>query len=134
MIKFLLGVQGTGKSTYILEQIEKDCSLNQKSILLVPEQQTLVSERELAMKLSPGAQLLTEATNFTRLANSVFRQVGGIKYNYVRKSECNLIMYKALCQVRDLLKHYNIPKGREKTCISLFLQAIGELKSYCVNA
>ena len=134
MIKFLLGVQGTGKSTYIIEEIKRDCEANQKSILLVPEQQTLVSERELAINLSPKAQLLTEATNFTRLANSVFRQVGGIKYNYVRKSECNLIMYKAICQVRDLLKHYSIPHGREKACIGLFLQAIGELKSYCVTA
>lgn len=133
MITLLLGAYGHGKSTYILDKIKKDYENKVHSYLIVPEQQTLISEKELTRALPPSAQLYTEATNLTRLANSVFRKTGGIKYNYVTKGGKNLIMYRALCEVRDSLKQYVIPKGREKSCVQLFLQAIGELRAYSIE-
>ena len=134
MITLYLGAYGHGKSTEIIENIKKDFVNKTRSFLIVPEQQTLVSERQLTIALPPSAQLYTEATNLTRLANSVFRKTGGLKYNYVTKSKKNLIMYRTICEVRGLLKHYNkIPVGREKSYIGMFLQAIGELKSYSVT-
>ena len=134
MIKLYLGAYGHGKSTKIIEDIKSDYESKTRSFLIVPEQQTLVSERQLTIALPPSAQLYTEATNLTRLANSVFRKTGGLKYNYVTKSRQSLIMYRTICEVRSLLKHYNkIPVGREKSYIGMFLQAIGELKSYSVT-
>ncbi|MBO5312710.1 MAG: PD-(D/E)XK nuclease family protein [Clostridia bacterium] len=133
MITFLLGPYGHGKSTYIIEKIRQDTVGKHPSMLIVPEQQTVISERELATTLPPSAQLYTEATNLSRLANSVFRKHGGLKYSYITKSEKNLIMYRAICKVRSSLTQYKIPIGREKSCIGLFLQAIGELKSYSVS-
>ena len=134
MITIYLGAYGHGKSTKIIENIKADYENKIRSFLIVPEQQTLVSERQLTIALPPSAQLYTEATNLTRLANSVFRKTGGLKYNYVTKSARSLIMYRTICEVRGLLKHYNkIPVGREKSYISMFLQAIGELKSYSVT-
>ncbi len=133
MVTLLLGTYGHGKSTYILDKIKEDYKNRVHSFLIVPEQQNLISERELTRSLPPSAQLYTEATNLTRLANSVFRKTGGIKYNYVTSGGKNLIMYRALCEVRDSLKQYIIPKGREKSCVQLFLQAIGELRAYGVE-
>ena len=133
MITLLLGPYGHGKSTYIIDKIKADYEHRVRSFLIVPEQQTLVSERQLTKALPPAAQLYTEATNLTRLANSVFRKTGGLKYNYITKSGKNLIMYRTLCEVRPLLQQYKISKGREKSCIKLFLQAIGELKSYGID-
>lgn len=133
MITLLLGDFGHGKSTYILNQIKTDCQSGVPSFLIVPEQQTVLSERQIATLLPPSAQLYTDATNFTRLANRVFRELGGLKYNYITKSGKNLIMYRAICEVRESLREYKIPKGHERGCISLFLDAIGELKSYSVT-
>ncbi len=133
MVTLLLGPYGHGKSTHIIDCIRKDYENKTRSFLIVPEQQTLACERLLAEALPPSAQLYTEATNMTRLANSVFRQMGGLKYNYITKGGQNLIMYRTICEVRDLLTQYKIPKGSEKSCITLFLQAIGELKSYSVS-
>ncbi len=133
MITLLLGPYGHGKSTYIIDKIKTDYEHRVRSFLIVPEQQTLISERQLTKSLPPAAQLYTEATNLTRLANSVFRKTGGLKYNYITKSGKNLIMYRTLCEVRPLLQQYKIPIGREKSCIKLFLQAIGELKSYGID-
>lgn len=148
MVTLLLGPMGHGKSTEIVSRIKKDYAdiLNEvkesgeghkhgiRSFLIVPEQQTLISERQLAAELDPTAQLYVEATNFTRLADSVFRKTGGLKYNYLTKGAQNLLMYNAICEVRDRLKHYKrIPKGREKSYVKLFSQAIGELKAYSIS-
>ena len=133
MVTLLLGAHGCGKSTYIIDRIKEDYKNKQLSLLIVPEQQTVVAERQLTEAQPPSAQLYTEATNLTRLANSVFRKTGGLKYNYITKGGQTLIMYRAICEVRDVLKQYKIPRGREKSCISLFLQAIGEMKSYGVD-
>ena len=48
MINFLYGDLGTGKSTYIIEQIVNDCKNKTRSLLIVPEQQTVIKERQLA--------------------------------------------------------------------------------------
>lgn len=147
-VTLLLGPCGHGKSTHIMKKIEEDYNAilkdvndnnkqhehNIRSYLIVPEQQTLISERQLATALPPTAQLYVEATNMTRLADTVFRKTGDLKYNYVTKGAQNLIMYSAICEIRDNLEYYkSIPVGREKSYIKLFLQAIGELKAYSIT-
>ena len=134
MLTVLYGKIGTGKSTHILEMIKKDCEEKRQSYLIVPEQKTVISERDIAMRLSPSAQLYTEAINFTRLANKIFRIYGGLKYNYITQNGKSLIMYKAICETRGSLKEYRITKGKEKTAVKIFLDAIGELKTYSVSS
>ncbi len=133
MVYFLYGEYGTGKSSYILDKIKADYENKVRSFLIVPEQQTVISEREFAMYLPAGAQLYTEATNFTRLSNKVFRELGGLKYNYISKNGKNLIMYRAICECRNELKEFKISEGHEKGAIKLFLEAIGEFKSYNIT-
>ena len=133
MLTVLYGKVGTGKSTHILEMIKKDCEEKRQSYLIVPEQKTVISERDIASYLSPSAQLYTEAINFTRLANKLFRIYGGLKYNYITKNGKSLIMYKTICEVRQSLKEYRIAEGKEKTAVKMFLDAIGELKTYSVS-
>lgn len=133
MINFLFGNEGHGKSTDIIQKIKEDAKNGIQSYLIVPEQQTVISERELATFLPPSAQLYCEATNFTRLANKVFRKYGGLKYNYINESGKNLVMYQAICECRDYLKEYKIQKKHEKSYVKLFLGAIGELKAYSVD-
>ncbi len=133
MIYLLFGNEGCGKSTYILNKIKEDANNCIPSFLIVPEQQTVISEKELATLLPPRAQLYCEAINFTRLANKLFREIGGLKYNYISKSGKSLAMYRTICECRNMLRVYNIAKGHEKSCVKLFLDAIGELKSYSVT-
>lgn len=133
MINFLLGDVGHGKSTYIINQIKRDVENQTRSFLIVPEQETLSCESVIASMLPPRAQLYTEVLSFTRLANKLFREFGGLRYNYASRSDKNLIMYRAICEVRDELKEYKILKGREYSCVKLFLDAVGELKSYNVS-
>ncbi|MBQ8392178.1 MAG: PD-(D/E)XK nuclease family protein [Clostridia bacterium] len=133
MITVLYGKMGTGKSTHIMEQIKNDCKNKKQSFLIVPEQKAIIAEREIAETMPPSAQLYTEATNFSRLANSVFRKHGGLAYNYITRSGKRLIMYRTLCELRDSLTSYKIPKGRERGAVEMFLDAVGELKTYGIS-
>lgn len=133
MLTFLLGRYGTGKSSYILEGIARDVADKRQSFWIVPEQKALICERSIATHLPPSAQFYTEVLNFTRLCDKVFRLSGGLKYNYVTRSGKSLIMYRTLCEVGDSLIEYKVVKGRERGLVELFLDAIGELKSYCVT-
>ena len=92
MIRLLFGDTGTGKSTHIFDLIKADYHNGIHSYLIVPEQETVLRERQIASLLPSRAQLFCEATNFTRLANSVFRACGGLKTNYISKSGKNLII------------------------------------------
>ena len=133
MIRLLLGSYGSGKTSYIINSLRRDASEKKHAFWLVPEQRTVLCERGIAELLPPSAQLYVEAVNFTRLCDKIFRTYGGLKYNYISKSSKNLVMYKAICEVRTSLEEYKIAKGREKGFIELFLDAVGELKSYCVT-
>ncbi|MBE6663981.1 MAG: hypothetical protein E7602_05705 [Ruminococcaceae bacterium] len=133
MVRFLHGDLGTGKSTYILNSIKADYENGVRSFLIVPEQQTVVKERQIATLLPMGAQLYCEALNFSRLSNRVFRDMGGLKTNYVTKSGKNLLMYRAICACRDELTEYKISKEHEKGSIKLLLDMIAEFKSFNVT-
>lgn len=133
MVTFLLDRLGTPKNEYIVDKIATDVANGTPAFWLVPEQRAVLCERTLALKLDPSAQLIAEVLNFTRLGNKVFRESGGLKHNYITRSGKSLIMYHALCQVRASLEEYTIPRGRERGFVDLFLDAVGEIKSYCVS-
>ena len=133
MVRFLHGDLGTGKSTYILNSIKADYENGVRSFLIVPEQQTVIKERQIATLLPMGAQLYCEALNFSRLSNRVFRDTGGLKTNYITKSGKNLLMYRAICSCRDELSEYKISKEHEKGSIKLLLDMIAEFKSFNIS-
>ncbi|MBQ8164105.1 MAG: PD-(D/E)XK nuclease family protein [Clostridia bacterium] len=133
MVRILLGNKGSGKSTRIISALKQNAETKKRAFLIVPEQKTLICERIIAEQLSPDAQLYIEAVNFTRLANKVFREYGGLKYNYINAGGKNLIMYRAICACRNELSEYDIKKGREKGSVSLFLSAVSELKAYGIT-
>ena len=65
-----------------------------KSYLIVPEQQTVTVEGEMVDLLPPEAPLYFEATNFTRLADTVFRKIGGLCAPIADASKRALIMWR----------------------------------------
>ena len=76
---------------------------NKKCVLLVPEQETLSAEAEMALTLSPSFPLFLEVTNFSRLANTVFRKLGGVCYRYANDAAEALLMWKSLDALAPLL-------------------------------
>lgn len=133
MIRFIFGLPGTGKTTRIVEKIREDAKNCKKSLLIVPEQQTVEAERAMLATLPPSAQLTFEVLNFSRLANKLFRVFGGLSYNYITPGTKQLLMWRTLRELSDQLSEYGTRAATDTTLSSLMLSQIHEFKAYNVR-
>ncbi|MBR2340154.1 MAG: PD-(D/E)XK nuclease family protein [Clostridia bacterium] len=125
MLKIVMGDVGSGKSTYVTEKIKEDIANGKSAFLIVPEQQTVERERTMADELPPSAPLTFEVTNFSRLANTVFRALGGLCYNYADKTVRMLIMWRTLTDLSPMLHEFSEPDARK---INRAVAAVNELR------
>ncbi len=135
MINFILGRCGSGKSTEILRRMEKTLRETELDVLLiVPEQQTVVWETKIAEVIPERDALRVEVTNFTRLANSVFREYGGLAVNRCDDGGRALILWRAMLSVWEGLTVYNRGiDGREDKNLPALMAALGEMKQNGVS-
>ena len=133
MLTILTGRSGAGKTGRILEALKRDAEAGVRAYLIVPEQQTVESERMLAAELPPSAQLKIEVVNFTRLADTVFRTYGGVSYRYVKKSARPVILWRAMRSVAPAMTEYGQTLGSHGALATMYA-AIRELKSSGVSA
>ena len=132
MIHIIKGEVGNKKTTRLLNEIKAKTLARERCFLITPEQQALVYEQTFCRELPASATLFFEVTNFSRLANTVFRTYGGISYNYSTSVEKSLVMWRALGELLPTL-HDNrgeVDAGGVKKMIS----AVGELKASSVGA
>lgn len=134
MIHFVYGLAGSGKTDLITKKIQEDARTGRKSLLIVPEQQTVDVERTMLALLPPAAQLTFEAVNFTRLANKVFRRFGGLSYHYATPGIKHLLMWKTLDEVTGMLLEYGARISSDTALPAMMLSQINELKAYAVSA
>lgn len=132
MIQFILGRSGSGKTTLMRKMINHDTEKGRDVILLIPEQEVLSNETALCSMDSDTA-LHTQVLSFRRLANTVFRKYGGLKYNYITKGERTVIMWRALCSVAPSLRKYAGVSIKDRGFLSSLLAQIDEMKAYCVT-
>ncbi|MBR6679911.1 MAG: PD-(D/E)XK nuclease family protein [Clostridia bacterium] len=129
MINFIFGKAGSGKTSRIFDMISEDIAAQRSVFLIVPEQEAVQAERKSLERLSPSAQLRLEVLNFSRLSNRVFRELGGLSYNYATTPIKNLIMWQNLRELAPLLKIYGRTAQSDAALSDIMLSAIGELKA-----
>ncbi len=133
MLNLILGGSGSGKTTLIEKQIKNDIEQGRQVILLVPEQETVSAERRMLSLLPPSAQLSFEVLNFTRLANRVFRQYGGLARRNISAGARALSMWNTVRSLRPLLCKYGGGENSDLALTSLMLSAVEEFEAYCVS-
>ena len=102
--------------------------------LVVPEQQTVTAEKEMAEFLTDSAPVNFEVTNFTRLADTFYRSAGGISGERCDKGKRALLMWKALVELAPFL---SITDGRGEINTGLVeraLSAVKETESLSIGA
>ncbi len=125
MLTFLLGRSGSGKTKYILSEIEKLVANGKKTYLLVPEQQVYISECMLA-DLPASSALCFEVISFSRLCEIVFSKLGGLADRPVGSGAKNLLMWQTLREVSPFLLRYKGIKT-ESSLTSMMLSLTDEL-------
>lgn len=130
MVKFIFGGAGSGKTEYVYREIERLLKETDKKIcLIVPEPYTVATEAALARRFPATAALRLEGTNFTRLADSLARLVGGLSYTHLTSGAKMLLLWRALMSVWPTLSELNrVSDGDGTGLIPTLFAAERELK------
>ena len=96
MLNIIEGGFLSGTHEYVIERIRALTVAGERAFLIVPEQQTVTREAEMTDLLPASAPLTFEVTNFTRLADTVFRTVGGIDGEHLDRTRRALVMWGVL--------------------------------------
>ncbi|MBQ9859427.1 MAG: PD-(D/E)XK nuclease family protein [Clostridia bacterium] len=100
MLQLLIGPSGSGKTYAILENMAQLVAQGHAPILwLVPEQHSFESERRLLTRLGVQKAAQIQVLSFTRLADKVFREVGGVAGERLDEGVRALLMSRALEQI-----------------------------------
>lgn len=128
MLHLIYGRAGSGKTTLLLQKLKETADRGEPCLLLVPEQQVLVSERTVC-ELDVSA-ILAEVTSFRRLCNEIFRTYGGLCYRYIGKGARKLLCRKALLQLSPLLSFGGVGGADDMGRVEQFASAITEMTLY----
>lgn len=129
MITLLYGAFGSGKTTYILNEIKKDTSAGKQVFLIVPDQEAVQYERATLTALPDSAQLHLELMGFSRLYNRVCREYGGLSYRYVTDPVRNLLMWQNMRELEPLLTEYGNFSSKDLSICEVMLSSINECKA-----
>lgn len=114
------GLSHSAREAFIAE-IGRLVSEGKRACLIVPEQQTVMAEGMMSRALPPSAVLNFEVTNFTRLANTTFRSLGGLSGEYCDSAKKALMMWRTLTELSPTL---NMTAGRREINAGLVEQAL----------
>ncbi len=130
MLKLILGRARTGKTSQIMSAIAR-AGKHRPQVLIVPEQDSHEMERLLCATCGAASSQYAEVLSFTRLANRVFRQAGGLAEPTLDAGGRLLLMCLAVNAVQDSLQVYARP-SRKSAFLQQLIATADELKSYCV--
>lgn len=102
MIKFILGRSATGKTTRLFAQAEQAIARGEAVCLIVPEQESMLTERECQAKYDDAVEVLS----FHRMCDTLMRRYGGAAAARLGEVARMGMLYRAVETVRPNLKYY----------------------------
>jgi ATP-dependent helicase/nuclease subunit B len=133
-LRFIFGRAGSGKSYYCLDNIKEKVEdrLSSKLYLLVPEQFSLESERNLVKVIGAAGVDKADVLTFKRMAYRVFNEVGGLTRKHINSAGKCMLIYRIMDTLKDNL-HVFSKAVKQKGFVSTLASTIAELKRYCVT-
>ncbi len=132
--ELISGGFGTGVHETVKERIEALTKEKKSSVLIVPEQFSVSMEKELYRALAPDAPLYFEVSNFTRLANTAHRALGGLTSTHTDRARRALTMWQCLTELSPALKTFGRSKDISAAEVNRAISAINELSSYGISS
>lgn len=132
MIRLFYGAGTSQTRNALTKAIQDDIKNGKKVVLLVPEQEAVITEKRMLRLLPPSAQLSFEVLNFSRLANRVFRTVGGLSYRYATPAVTSLTMWRVLRRISPFFRLFG-KNTIDRALTDRMLSAIAQCKAYCIT-
>ncbi len=108
MLSLIIAPSGYGKSDAVVKQIGELVKTSEKKIyVIVPEQESVKFEALLLGRLGNTINKSVEVLNFSRLANRVFREAGGITYKYIDDCGKDLLTAVLLEKMNDSIPSFS---------------------------
>ncbi len=135
MLHFILGNSGSGKTRCLYETIIKESDQNpaKKYIMLVPDQFTMETQKEL-VTLHPGKSVGNiDILSFSRLAHRLFEEKGRTGRPVLDDTAKNFLIRRIISENEDKLKILNPTALKKIGCIDEIKSFISELMVYGVT-
>lgn len=133
MLQFILGMPGSGKTAAVFEEIKKIAANGENIILIVPDQYSFETEREVYRRIGARHSSAVEVVGFKRLAQNIFRTTGGLAGEYITEAGRYLAMAMALKQLADNLEILG-GKRAAFTHVENLVTTVRELKTSGITA
>jgi ATP-dependent helicase/nuclease subunit B len=128
VLRLLIGSAGSGKTKRLMsELLEGGAERPVRRVLIVPEQYSHQTERELCSMGGDSVSLYAEVLSFTGLARRVFSQAGGAAQKFLDQGGRLLIMRRALDRIRPSLKIY--ANAVKPEFLSSLIKSVEEFKT-----
>ena len=128
-LRLIYGKSGTGKSTYIFNEIKQKIKGDSKIYIITPEQFSFTAERELLNCVQDGAALNAEVLTFNRMAYRVMNEVGGATKTALSGCGKAMLIYNILLNEKGNLNFL----GKSDENVDLISTQITEFKKHGVG-
>lgn len=133
-LQFVLGNSGAGKSYQLFQHIIEEAGKNpeRKYLIIVPEQFTLQTQKEL-VRLSPRKGIMNiDILSFQRLAHRVFHELGEEQYTILEEIGKNMVLQRV---IQEKGKELGVLAGSLKKTgtVSEMKSLVSELMQYDIK-
>lgn len=133
-VQYVIGGTGRGKSELCFRKIVKEAekNLNKNYFIIVPEQFTLQTQRELVRLSSNKAIMNIDVLSFMRLAYRIFEELDIKERLILEDTGKNMVIRKLLGSLKEELTFYKNVVGRQGVTED-FKSLLSELMQYGVT-
>lgn len=133
-LRFIYGRAGSGKSRFCLEDIKNNIREDNGDslILLVPEQFSFQSEKNLIKVVGERNILQAEVLSFKRMAYKVFSEVGGLTKQHMDASGRAMLIYRIIDKNKGSLKVFS-KAVKSQGFVTIAAETITEMKRYNIT-
>lgn len=130
-LKIIYGKSGSGKSTYIFNEIANkiQSNINRKIYVITPEQFSFTAEKKLLESVKTSAVISAEVLTFNRMAYRVMKEIGSAKTKNLSSIGKSMLIYNILSEAKKDLKFI----GKSSENVELICTQITEFKKHGIT-
>ena len=113
-LSFILGGSGSGKSSCLFDRVLKEAQAHRdrQYLVLVPEQFTLQTQRDLVRQSPDGGIMNVDVLSFVRLAYRIFDEIGGIDRPVLDDTGKNMMLRRVIASKERELAVFGRMSGK----------------------
>lgn len=132
MLNLIISRTGYGKTTFIKEKIKKLVDEEKQVFLIIPEQISFESERDILREVGPQKLEKVSVMSFTRLCYNFFEKYGGREKPYIDNVGKTALMEEVLKKLSPTLELFKKSASTPQFC-ELMIDLASSLKKNTVS-